>query len=87
MPRKSKEPTPNYELMFQSTVCALQSVYAKYKKYKSEELRWTFFGNDGRFAVLDGYEVRRKRVEEAEEEIARLIKEVERLREHIKESE
>ena len=76
-----KEPTPNYELMFKSAVYSLQMAYAEYKKARTEQLRWTFFDNDGRFCFLDGYKERKERVDNAEEEVARLMKEVERLRE------
>ena len=75
-----REPTPNYDLMFQSAVSALQSVYAEYKKASSEELRWTFFDNDGRFCFLDGYAERHQKTEKAKEEVVRLMEEAERLR-------
>ena len=68
-----KKPTPNYNLMFESAVYSLQVAYTEYKKAKNEELRWTFFDSNGRFALLDGYEERRKRVEKAEAEVARLM--------------
>lgn len=76
-----RKPTPNYQLMFESAVGALQTEYAEYKKATTEELRWTFFDHDGNFCFLDGYEKRRKRTEDAKEKIARLLKEIERLRE------
>lgn len=80
---KNKEPTPNYDLMFQSAVSALQSAYSEYKKAISEELRWTFFDNDGNYCFLDGYEKRRKRTESAKEEVARLMGLVNELRNKI----
>jgi len=76
-----RKPTPNYQLMFESAVGALQNAYAEYKKARAEQVRWTFFDNDGRFCFLDGYKERKERVDNAEEEVARLLKEVERLRE------
>ena len=76
-----QKPTPNYQLMFESAVSALQNAYAEYKKARAEQVRWTFFDNDGRFCLLDGYKERKERVDNAEEEVARLLKEVERLRE------
>jgi len=75
-----REPTPNYDLMFQSAVFALQSAYSKYKRASSEELRWTFFDNDGNLSVLDGYKERREKLDKAEAEVVRLMKEVSRLR-------
>ena len=43
-----RKPTPNYQLMFKSAVCALQDAYAEYKKARVKQMQWTFFGNDGR---------------------------------------
>jgi len=76
-----RKPTPNYKLKFDSAVCALQLAYAEYKEARAEQFRWTFFDNEGRFCVIDGYKERKERVDNAEEEVARLLKEVERLRE------
>ena len=75
-----REPTPNYDLMFQSAVGALQNAYSEYKKARREQLRWTFFDNDGNFAFLDGYKERKERVDNAEKEVARLMKVVSELR-------
>lgn len=75
------KPTPNYQLMFESAVGALQLAYAEYKKARHEQLRWTFFDNDGNFAFLDGYKERKERVDEAEKEVARLMQVVKELRE------
>lgn len=41
-----RKPTPNYQLMFESAVGALQNAYAEYKKVRTKQLRWTFFDND-----------------------------------------
>lgn len=75
-----RKPTPNYKLMFESAVRALQVAYEEYKKASREELRWTFFDHDGRFSIMEGYADRRKRAEDAEQEVARLMQEVEALR-------
>lgn len=82
---RRKPPEPNYQLMFESAVGALQIAYFEYKKARTEQLRWTFFDNDGRFCFLDGYKERKERVEKAEKEVARLLKTVEELRERRKE--
>jgi len=76
-----RKPTPNYQLMFESTVGALQNAYAEYKKAIVKQVQWTFFDNDGRLCFLDGYKELKERIDNAEEEVARLWKEVERLRE------
>lgn len=75
-----RKPTPNYDIMFENAVYSLQMAYSEYKKARTEQLRWTFFDNDGNFAFLDGYKERKERVEEAEKEVARLMKEVNDLR-------
>lgn len=74
------EPTPNYELMFESAVSALQTAYTEYKEAVNEELRWTFFDSDGQFGILSGYADRAKRTNDAEREVMRLRCEVDRLR-------
>jgi len=76
-----QKPTPNYQLMFESTVGALQNAYAEYKKAIVKQVQWTFFDNDGRFCFFDGYKELKERIDNTEEEVARLLKEVERLRE------
>lgn len=78
---RRKEPTPNYDLMFKSAVYALQIAYAEYKKAVIEELRWTFFDNEGHFSVLSEYEKRAKKTNDAEKEVVRLREEVDKLRE------
>lgn len=80
MGRKKKEPTPNYRMMFESAVSSLQYAYTAHKKAVSEELRWTFFDNNGRYAVLDGYKERHQKTEDTMAEVNRLIQVVEDLR-------
>lgn len=75
-----KEPTPNYQLMFQSAVYGLQQAYDRYKVAVREEIRWTFIGNDGRLNILDGYKERNEKTKEAYEEVQRMIGVVEDLR-------
>ena len=76
-----KQPTPNYDIMFENAVYSLQMAYSEYKKAMTEQLRWTFFDNDGNFAFLNGYKERKERVDEAEKEVARLMQIVKELRE------
>lgn len=74
------DPTPNYELMFQSAVGALQNAYKEYKNAVCDELWRTFFDSDGHFSVLSDHEKRAKRTTDAEIEVMRLRCEVDRLR-------
>lgn len=76
-----KKPTPNYDVMFESAVYSLQLAYAEHKKAVREELRWTFFNNDGNFCFLDGYAERRKKTQETKKEVKRLMNLVNELRE------
>ena len=76
-----KQPTPNYDIMFENAVYSLQMAYSEYKKARHEQLRWTFFDSDGNFAFIDGYKERKERVDEAEKEVARLMQVVKELRE------
>ena len=76
-----RKPKPNYDIMFENAVYSLQMAYSEYKKARTEQLRWTFFDNDGNFAFLDGYKERKERVDEAEKEVARLMQVVKELRE------
>ena len=78
-----RKPTPNYQLMFESAVGALQTAYAEYKKARTEQYRWTFFDNNGNFCFLEGYKERKERVDTAEKEVARLMQEVKELRAKI----
>lgn len=75
-----KEPTPNYDLMFQSAVYGLQQAYIEYKKAISEELRWTFFDSNGHFNIPSGYEERHQKTKKANAEVTRMMVIVEELR-------
>ena len=75
-----KKLIPNYQLMFESAVAELQLAYSEYKRAQVEAIRWTFIDNDGHFAVLDAYEKRKKRIEDAEAEVVRLMELVNELR-------
>ena len=75
-----KKLTPNYQLMFESAVAELQLAYSEYKSAQVEAIQWTFIDNDGCFAILDSYEKRKKRIEDAEAEVVRLMELVNELR-------
>lgn len=76
-----RKPQPNYDLMLQSAITGLQIAYSEYKKARAEAIRWTFIDTNGSIAILDGYEERQKRIENAESEVVRLMELVNELRE------
>ena len=53
---------PNYQMLFDSTVLALQNTYKQYKDAVAESLEWSFIDNNGNFCILAGYEERNARV-------------------------
>ena len=80
MTRSRRKQTPNYQMMYKSAVTSLQIAYAEYKEARIEAMRWTFIDYDGRMAILNGYEGRQKRIENAESEVVRLMELVNELR-------
>lgn len=77
------KPTPNYHLMLRSAITGLQNAYSEYKEARIEAIRGAFIDEDGRMAILSGYEERQKRIERAEAEIVRLADVVIELRNKI----
>ncbi|MDT3386266.1 MAG: hypothetical protein LIR46_00640 [Bacteroidota bacterium] len=76
-----KEPTPNYDIMFECAVSALQFTFSEYKKAKKKDMDNTFITADGYIGVLDGYDKRVQKIEALRQEVQRQMQEVERLRE------
>ena len=76
-----KEPTPNYDIMFECAVSALQFTFAEYKKAKKKDMENTFITADGYLGVLDGYDKRAQKIEALGKEVQKQMQEVERLRE------
>ena len=77
---RKKEPTPNYELLFESSVEALQIAYGKYKTLRKKELECTWVGMDGRFCELKGIGDIRVKASEYLHDVERLKSEVEKYR-------
>ena len=77
---RRKKPTPNYDVMFESAVTGLMIAFDKFKKAVDEEHSYMFVSSDGYICILEGYEDRSKRREDAEKEVVRLMREVRRLR-------
>lgn len=65
--------TPNYKIMFDSAVCALQQAYKEYRKSVMDNLKWTWIDNNGEFVILDGAEERNRKIKELEYEVVRLM--------------
>ena len=75
-----KQPEPNYDLMFRSAVSKLQGDYNLLKNAITEDLRWSWYGDDGTFARLSGHEERQQKITELRKRILFDLHEVERLR-------
>jgi len=79
MPRRN--PTPNYDIMFECAVSGLQFTFSEYKKAKKKDMDNTFITADGYVGVLEGYDKRVQKIEVLRQEVQRQMQEVERLRE------
>lgn len=77
---KTKDIEPNHEIVFRSSVIALQDAYKKYKKLLNEYMKYTFYDDNGRFCIMSGYEERAKDFEKAKEKWVQLIHDVEHYR-------
>ena len=74
---------PNYQMLLNSAISALQDTYSQYKKAMNESLRWSFVNNDGEFCILGGYEERQAKIDELSREILRLQFKIKELKECI----
>lgn len=63
---------PNYQLILDSVICALQQKYNEYKKAIIKNIEFTWIGNDGEYCFLEGVEERNKKIDELKKEIIRL---------------
>lgn len=79
-----KKLKPNYEMLFNSAVSALQDTYANYKKAIIKNIQCGWIGSDGRYTFYEGIEERNERIKELGKEVIRLqirIEEIKRLME------
>lgn len=74
---------PNLQLLLRSTVSALQDTYSSYKKAVVEDLRCTWYSDDGEFTFLAGAEERKKKITDLAWEVIRLQTEVARIKEEM----
>lgn len=63
---------PNKELLLKSYISAIQTAYTGYKKALNEYMRYTGYDNDGDFFMLNGAEIRAKRLDGLLEDIKSL---------------
>lgn len=87
MSRKQMIIEPNYEILFNSHVSALQYAYTEYKKQIRKYLGCTGYTDDGYFFTLSGSDKIAKKANDALKEVERLKHEVEHYRGKVKEHE
>lgn len=79
----SKELKPNYNILYDSALFTLRETYQRYKNAITEQLKWTFIDNEGRFSVLAGYEDRQEKINRLGQEVLRLQNELEKIKEKL----
>lgn len=63
---------PNYQLMLNDAVFVLQETYKEYKKAVIKNLQFTFIDNDGALCYHSGLEERNQHIADLAKEITRL---------------
>ena len=71
---------PNHKIMLDSAVCALQQTYEDYKRAVVDNLKWSWFDENGVFTILDGAEERNRKIEDLKCEVMRLMLKVEEIK-------
>jgi cell shape-determining protein MreC len=74
---------PNYQMMLDSAIVALQQIYKDYKEAVIKNLQLTWYDNDGMFTICDGVEERNKDIADKAKEITRLCFKVEELKQMV----
>lgn len=78
-----KQVKPNLQLMLKSAISALQVTYKDYKAAIIEDLRCTWFSDDGDLTFWAGAEERRKKIVDLAMEVIRLQSEVDKIKDKI----
>lgn len=78
-----KQVKPNLQLMLKSTISALQVTYKDYKAAIIEDLRYTWFSDNGDLTFFAGAEERRKKIVDLAMEVIRLQTEVDKIKDEI----
>jgi hypothetical protein len=73
----------NLQFILKSAISALQVTYKDYKNAIIEDLRCSWYSDDGEFAFLAGAEERKKKIEDLEKEVTRLHFEVDKIKNEI----
>jgi hypothetical protein len=73
----------NLQFILKSAISALQVVYKDYKNAIIEDLRCSWYSDDGEFAFLAGAEERKKKIEDLGKEVTRLHFEVDKIKNEI----
>ena len=79
-----KQIKPNLQLMLKSAISALQVTYKDYKAAIIEDLRYTWFSDDGNLTFFAGAEERKKKIVDLAMEVIRLQTEVDKIKDEIK---
>lgn len=78
-----KQPKPNLHFILKSAISALQVTYKDYKNAIIEDLRYSWYSDNGDFTFLSGAEERKKKIEDLGKEVARLQAKVDEIKNEI----
>jgi peptidoglycan hydrolase CwlO-like protein len=73
----------NLQFILKSAISALQVTYKDYKNAIIEDLRCSWYSDDGELAFLAGAEKRKKKIEDLGKEVTRLQFEVDKIKNEI----
>lgn len=82
---RKKEPTPNYDIVFASTVSSVNSAIRRYKECQIKAIKLPLFVNDNGDIVIGSSEYMKKLAEEEKNALAdvnRLMKDIAFLKQH-----
>ena len=67
-------------MLFDSAVCGLQRAYNDYKRAVFEDLKWTWYDQEGNFCILGDAKARKEKIANAEKDVKYMQGEVEKYR-------
>lgn len=74
---------PNYQMMLDSAITSLQQTYNDYKEKTIKNIDLTWIDQNGLFTVVSGLEERNEEIERLKKEITRLCFKVEELKQMV----